>query len=390
MTLEEESRLSFYKELTVIDDKKNVILVQHIDTKELYVKKRLDIYSKDVYEQLAHTYVYGIPVIKECIEDEGSLVVVEEYIQGKNLKQLMDEHGLFTERQAYQIALELAQILTGLQSLSPPVIHRDIKPSNIIIEKNGHIHLIDFNAARHVSDKKNEDTRMLGTVYFAAPEQYGFGQSDQRTDIYGFGATINYLMTGDKPGAGIARCRFTDILTRCLKVDVNDRYSSAGELLQMLKNKINTGVRQPCNDMLHVVKVLLDRQYNNHKEQSERINSSWRKYLLPGFRSLNLVYCILAILWYAFVIWMTSGFTVSDGHTGIMITGLELLLYKITVFLMFMGLTLWIGNYLGVRRKLPGMKNNIVLRFILTFVYGAVYIFLLIVLLCIVVSLLGF
>ncbi|MDY4742162.1 MAG: serine/threonine-protein kinase, partial [Lachnospira sp.] len=338
MTLEEESRLSFYKELTVIDDKKNVILVQHIDTKELYVKKRLDIYSKDVYEQLAHTYVYGIPVIKECIEDEGSLVVVEEYIQGKNLKQLMDEHGLFTEQQAYQIALELAQILTGLQSLSPPVIHRDIKPSNIIIEKNGHIHLIDFNAARHVSDKKNEDTRMLGTVYFAAPEQYGFGQSDQRTDIYGFGATINYLMTGDKPGAGIARCGFTDILTRCLKVDVNDRYSSAGELLQMLRTKINTGVRQPCNDMLHVVKVLLDRQYNNHKEQSERINSSWRKYLLPGFRSLNLVYCILAILWYAFVIWMTSGFTVSDGHTGVMITGLELLLYKITVLLMFMGL----------------------------------------------------
>ena len=79
--------------------------------------------------------MYGIPVIKECIEDEGSLVVVEEYIQGKNLKQLMDEHGLFTEQQAYQIALELAQILTGLQSLSPPVIHRDIKPSNIIIEK---------------------------------------------------------------------------------------------------------------------------------------------------------------------------------------------------------------------------------------------------------------
>ena len=241
-----------------------------------------------------------------------------------------------------------------------------------------------------MSDKKNEDTRMLGTVYFAAPEQYGFGQSDQRTDIYGFGATINYLMTGDKPGAGIARCGFTDILTRCLKVDVNDRYSSAEELLQMLKTKINTGVRQPRNDMLHVVKVMLERLYNNHREQSERINNSWRKYLLPGFRSLNIGYCIPAILWYAFVIWITSGFTVSDGHTGVMITGLELLLYKITVLLMFMGLTLWIGNYLDVRRKLPGMKNNIVIRFILTFVYGAVYIFLLIVLLCIVVSLLGF
>lgn len=96
------------------------------------------------------------------------------------------------------------------------------------------MNLIDFNAARHVNADKNEDTRMLGTVYFAAPEQFGFGQSDERTDIYGLGATINYIMTGDKPGAGIAECRFSDILKKCLMVDAKDRYQSAEELRGVL------------------------------------------------------------------------------------------------------------------------------------------------------------
>lgn len=214
MTLEEESRLSFYRELTVLDEKKNIVLVQDIRNSELCVKKTLDIYSRDVYEQLASVRIEGVPAVKECVADDRKLIVVEEYVQGRSLKQVLDEQGLLNEEQAYDIAVQLADILVRLHQLEPAIVHRDIKPSNIIIEKNGHVNLIDFNAARHVNADKNEDTRMLGTVYFAAPEQFGFGQSDERTDIYGLGATINYIMTGDKPGAGIAECRFSDILKK--------------------------------------------------------------------------------------------------------------------------------------------------------------------------------
>ena len=78
MTLEEESRLSFYKELTALDEKKNIMLVQHIDTKELYVKKILEIYSRPVYEQLSQINVKGVPSVAECIEDNGKLVGMEE------------------------------------------------------------------------------------------------------------------------------------------------------------------------------------------------------------------------------------------------------------------------------------------------------------------------
>lgn len=385
MTLEEESRLSFYRELTVLDEKKNIVLVQDRRNSELCVKKTLDIYSRDVYEQLASVRIEGVPAVKECVADDGKLIVVEEYVQGRSLKQVLDEHGLLNEEQAYEIAVQLVDILVRLHQLEPAIVHRDIKPSNIIIEKNGHVNLIDFNAARHVNADKNEDTRMLGTVYFAAPEQFGFGQSDERTDIYGLGATINYIMTGDKPGAGIAECRFSDILKKCLMVDAKDRYQSAAELrgvLDMLNYSIVQDNRKKAetafgkDNTISVVRTyrnirdIIVKMYRKYQKRNYDIDTSWRRYLLPGFRRLNVVYCLIALVWYAVIVWMTITFAVTDSKTGIPVTGGELTMYKIAVFVLLFGMTMWFGNYLNIRRKLPGMKKINVLSTILTFGYA--------------------
>ena len=385
MTLEEESRLSFYRELTVLDEKKNIVLVQDIRNSELCVKKTLDIYSRDVYEQLASVRIEGVPAVKECVADDGKLIVVEEYVQGRSLKQVLDEQGLLNEEQAYEIAVQLVDILVRLHQLESAIVHRDIKPSNIIIEKNGHVNLIDFNAARHVNADKNEDTRMLGTVYFAAPEQFGFGQSDERTDIYGLGATINYIMTGDKPGAGIAECRFSDILKKCLMVDAKDRYQSAEELrgvLDMLNYSIVQDNRKKAetafgkDNTVSVVRTyrnirdIIVKMYRKYQKRNYDIDTSWRRYLLPGFRRLNVVYCLIALVWYAVIVWMTITFAVTDSKTGISVTGGELTMYKIAVFVLLFGMTMWFGNYLNIRRKLPGMKKINVLSNILTFGYA--------------------
>lgn len=385
MTLEEESRLSFYRELTVLDEKKNIVLVQDIRNSELCVKKTLDIYSRDVYEQLASVRIEGVPAVKECVADDGKLIVVEEYVQGRSLKQVLDEQGLLNEEQAYEIAVQLVDILVRLHQLESAIVHRDIKPSNIIIEKNGHVNLIDFNAARHVNADKNEDTRMLGTVYFAAPEQFGFRQSDERTDIYGLGATINYIMTGDKPGAGIAECIFSDILKKCLMVDAKDRYQSAEELrgvLDMLNYSIVQDNRKKAetafgkDNTISVVRTyrnirdIIVKMYRKYQKRNYDIDTSWRRYLLPGFRRLNVVYCLIALVWYAVIVWMTITFAVTDSKTGISVTGGELTMYKIAVFVLLFGMTMWFGNYLNIRRKLPGMKKINVLSTILTFGYA--------------------
>ena len=405
MTLEEESRLSFYRELTVLDEKKNIVLVQDIRNSELCVKKTLDIYSHDVYEQLASVRIEGVPAVKECVADDRKLIVVEEYVQGRSLKQVLDEQGLLNEEQAYDIAVQLADILVRLHQLEPAIVHRDIKPSNIIIEKNGHVNLIDFNAARHVNADKNEDTRMLGTVYFAAPEQFGFGQSDERTDIYGLGATINYIMTGDKPGAGIAECRFSDILKKCLMVDAKDRYQSAAELrgvLDMLNYNAHTQdngkdrtafggdnvalIVRVCEN----IKFVFVNWYRKSQISKGDVNSSWRKYLLPGFRSLNIISCIAALIWYAVIVMLTFGLTVSDSKTGTPEAGGKLIIYKIAAFIIMLVQTLWFGNYLDVRRKLPGMKKVNAISTILTFVYGFVILFLLVMFLIIIMVIAGY
>lgn len=405
MTLEEESRLSFYRELTVLDEKKNIVLVQDIRNSELCVKKTLDIYSHDVYEQLASVRIEGVPVVKECVADDGKLIVVEEYVQGRSLKQVLDEQGLLNAEQAYEIAVQLVDILVRLHQLEPPIVHRDIKPSNIIIEKNGHVNLIDFNAARHVNADKNEDTRMLGTVYFAAPEQFGFGQSDERTDIYGLGATINYIMTGDKPGAGIAECIFSDILKKCLMVDAKDRYQSAAELrgvLDMLNYNAHTQdngkdrtafggdnvalIVRVCEN----IKFVFVNWYRKSQISKGNVNSSWRKYLLPGFRSLNIISCIAALIWYAVIVMLTFGLTVSDSKTGTPEAGGKLIIYKIAAFIIMLVQTLWFGNYLDVRRKLPGMKKVNAISTILTFVYAFVILFLLVMFLIIIMVIAGY
>lgn len=328
MTLEEESRLSFYKALTVIDKKENVVLVQNIEDNQIYVKKKVDIYLKPVYKQLMQSHIDGIPDIIECVEDKNKLIIIEEYIQGRNLLQIMHENGLAGDSYAYHVMMDLTQILIRIHRMSPPVIHRDIKPSNIIIDKNGHAYLIDFDAARNVNSDRDEDTRMLGTQYFAAPEQYGFGQSDMRTDIYGLGAAINYLMTGDKPGAGVKQCRLYPILSRCLMIDPKDRYQSAEELYRAL-------VAVSGN--------------NNYQD-------SWKRFLPPGFRSGNIVYCIAAVLWYLFMAAVSSQLEVTDN--GEPASNTYLIANRVAMFIAMLINTLWYGNYLNIRDKFPGMGKK--------------------------------
>ena len=406
MTLEDKSRLSFYKELTTINSKKNIILVQHIVSRELFVKKTLYIYSKPVYDQLLNTHINGIPNIIECIKDDKQLIIIEEYINGKTLSQIINEQGLFNEYKAYDIAVKLAHILVNLQSSIPPIIHRDIKPSNIIIDKNQQLYLIDFNAARHVNNNNYEDTRMLGTVYFAAPEQYGFGQSDERTDVYGFGATINYLMTGDKPRAGIAQCNYSYILKKCLMLDAINRYQSALELLNAIKyistnnsstykkytsnsgssmyQNIEHNVKEKKENTQNIKNIILN-NYNKYIKKEQLINSSWKKYLLPGFRSFNPVFCILAAIWYFSIIYITCTLTVTSNN-GINVSFTEIVIYRIIIFLILITETLWFGNYLNIQKKLLGMKNLNMLSFLLMYVYGFILLFILVFLLALIVT----
>ena len=222
--MELEQRYIFYK---MIDPQKNVSIVMNKDNNKLYVQKEYSVYNRKVFEKLKEMHFTGVPIIYECVEENNKLYTVEEYIRGTDLLRRFNEHGIFKEKDVLEISIQLCDILKKLHALNPPIIHRDIKPSNIMIRKNGSLVLIDFNATKEYQDGVNEDTVLFGTRYFAAPEQLtGYGQSDIRTDIYGIGATMNYLMTGMAVNQMIIPGVFHDIWQKCTRMDQSDRYGS--------------------------------------------------------------------------------------------------------------------------------------------------------------------
>jgi serine/threonine protein kinase len=147
--------------------------------------------------QLKHA---NLPGVIDFFAERGNVYLVMEFIRGTTLeKQLEMAGGPLNERLVMEWTLQLCDVLNYLHSRPQPIIFRDLKPSNIMINEEGKIKLIDFGIARIFKTEASHDTVTLGSRNFAAPEQYGLGQSDPRTDIYALGATLYALLTGTAP-----------------------------------------------------------------------------------------------------------------------------------------------------------------------------------------------
>ena len=156
--------------------------------------------------------------------------VLEEYVQGDPLSGLLQGVRM-TPAQARKIALQLCRALWTLHSLGG--IHRDVKPENVILRGDQAV-LIDFDASRTYKNTLEEDTQILGTTGFAAPEQYGLSQSDGRTDIYAVGVLLNIMLTGEHPSRKLDPRRMGRIVQRCTMVNPAKRYKNILHLLEVL------------------------------------------------------------------------------------------------------------------------------------------------------------
>jgi len=212
----------------------NIWLRRKSDGK-LLVSKEYTQYNKNVFERLCKANICGIPKYYLCEEKSGKLYTLEDYIEGQDLNTIFEAEGCFDEKTVLNVALKLCDILEKLHALNPPLIHRDIKPSNIIFTVGGDIVLIDFNASKEYKKDTGVDTVLLGTQYFAAPEQLiGYGASDARTDIYGIGATMNYLLTGMPRYSLVYPGSLKRIIEKCTDMTPNNRYGNIKELKKAL------------------------------------------------------------------------------------------------------------------------------------------------------------
>ncbi len=143
----------------------------------------------------------NLPRVLETFEEMGKHFLVMEFVPGRTLLNMVDgTSGFLHEDQVMVWARQLFDVLHYLHSQNPPIIYRDLKPANImLVEGTERIKLIDFGIARFHKAGKAHDTEAFGTAGYAPPEQYGKGQTDQRSDIYALGATLHHLLTRHDP-----------------------------------------------------------------------------------------------------------------------------------------------------------------------------------------------
>ena len=325
MTLDEELRLSYYKEIGIISKEHCVSLVQHSSTGIVYVKKRLYTYDAQVYRKLKQYPVKNTPVIVEAIEDNGVLTVIEEYISGRTLSNILEERRI-PKPEGVRIIRDLCVIVGGLHSFSPPIIHRDIKPSNIMIMADGTVKLLDMDAAKVGARTAGKDTVLMGTAGYAAPEQYGFGSSGKATDIYAIGVVMAEIAHGSLDRNALTDSTWDRIVEKCTRIDPQSRFSSVSDLIRALDRlkEEELPVDVPEDP------VLAD---NRH---------SGRRFAPPGFRSGNKKHMIIASIGYLLMAFIASVFYNEEYSAD------RLLLNKFFIFGFELIIVLMLYNYLDI------------------------------------------
>lgn len=286
MGVAEDYKLSMYQDYGPLGEKKHIRLVRNKTNGQICVKKIIDYTQQDVLEFRRNSNSLYFPRLYEAFETEGTFTIIEEYVNGVTLEEYMMGEPL-AEDVAVKIASRICRALLELHHATPMIVYRDIKAENIMVTTEGDVKLIDFNISRSFQEGKKRDTVLLGTAEYAAPEQFGYFQSDNRTDIYSFGILFNYMLTGKFPAEHITEGKFSGLIAKCIELEPSKRYQS-------------------------IVAVL--HELGEDDSQQEIIEeSSW---IIPGFRSKTVWKMILSSFGYIAIAFMSLSmeFARDDGE----------------------------------------------------------------------------
>ena len=266
------------------------------------------IVETDMLKKLSHP---SLPSIVDVIEDDNTFLIVMDYIQGNPLSKTLEEYGAQSQENVVEWAKQLCDVLGYLHSRKPPIIYRDMKPANVMLKPDGSITLIDFGTAREYKSKNIADTTCLGTIGYAAPEQFGgMGQTDARTDIYCLGATLYHLVTGMNPCEPPYEIKpirqinpalsngLEKIIMKCTQRDPDARYQSCAELMYDLEHfdEMDNTYRRKMKFRLgiFITSVILTIGFGcvaiGGNASAENIKSKNYSYILSNAKSLDDYY----------------------------------------------------------------------------------------------------
>lgn len=267
--------------------RKNLDLVQNKFTRQLMVRRISPAADYPVLQTLCRIKHRNLMEIYDVKTQDGVCISLCEYINGMTLDMRIEYYQPFDIRSAKDI---LCQICDGLSQLHiNGIVHRDIKPGNVMITDDGTVKIIDYSISRLIKPEQRKDTTVLGTAGYASPEQFGFTQTNGKTDIYACGVLLNYLLTGKLPNEQLHQGPLTTVIQQCIEIDENKRFASADELKKVLQGKkINR--RRPFRP-------------------------------LPGFRSKHVFPKIITVFFY--IVWIFMLFVYINGFSMIMSSSLK-------------------------------------------------------------------
>ncbi|MDO4975998.1 MAG: protein kinase [Eubacteriales bacterium] len=326
MNIEEHLAISYYEKIGTLNEEHDISIVQHRSSKKLFLKKQISIYNKSVYEYLRDHPVSFMPKIYDLCEENGKLTIIEEYISGETMEEILEKNGPLPLNTALSYFFPLCKIVSNLHENEIPIIHRDIKPSNIIITPSDVLYLLDLDAAKFVSREKTEDTVLLGTRGFAAPEQYGIGDSssDEHTDIFALGITLKFLLFGyDKKD--LSNHPLEPVIKKSTKLEANLRYHSVNEMI---------------NDIQEII---------NQKPAEKKVTSKLAKndFYPPGFRKGNVIHAIIAIPIYLLMTYYSMVLEIKN------VTHPVLIFERCWFTICWLFVVAISCNYLGVHKIIP-------------------------------------
>lgn len=223
----------YYASINILKqgERSNVRVMRHNTLhKDLIIREFTG--SGEIYQALQMISHPNIPAVYEVAQEGSRVIVLEEFIDGATIAEGLQTQ-CYPEAEAVRIGMELCDVLAALHSIG--IVHRDIKPENVMIDREGVVKLIDYNAARFYKSYQVNDTFIIGTTGFAAPEQFGIAQSDNRTDIFSLGILLNVMLTGEHP----SRClyqgrRLARIIQKCTQIAPDKRYPNVQRLKKEL------------------------------------------------------------------------------------------------------------------------------------------------------------
>ena len=381
----DQYRLSQYQFLKFIDEKGKISLKRNELDGRICVEKHIDFETEPVYQFLKTHPNAGTPEIYECVEDEEYVIVLEEYVTGETLEQLRSERE-FSQGEAADIIFRLCQILEPLHQANPPIVCRDLKAENVIVDREGELKIIDFDIARVYRPGQNRDTHMLGTQEYAAPEQFGYQQTDPRTDIYALGVLLNYLVLGKFLFEQKLQGPLGTVVEKCTRMDPDQRYQTVGALaldLQGKRKHLDAGVESGTSRGQNKNSYSSDYSGRNHsrfkgtnassftgttdsterkqdvkkvKEQKKSAVGA-QSYCPPGFRTRTPWKMVVAVCGYIFLTYFC--FTLQfDTEAGMPLTGFWLWVERFLIWFSQLIFIALVCNYRGWREGLPLLRSQ--------------------------------